>query len=109
MVCAWPHSRRSETFDVEVNSFRSAVDLFRSGPGVSRARHKYPALCKVTPIMLHGVVSPDKSPCRMTAVTLHGVVSPDTTPCRMAGVTLHGVVSPERRPGGPSKSARLRY
>ena len=32
--------------------------------------------CKVTPVMLHGVVG-DTTPCRMTRVTLHGFVSPD--------------------------------
>ena len=28
-------------------------------------------LCKVTPVILHGVVSPDTTPFRMTGVTLH--------------------------------------
>ena len=41
-----------------------------------------------------GAVS--KVMCKVTPVILHGVVSGDTTPYRMTGVTLHGVVSPER-------------
>jgi hypothetical protein len=42
------------------------VDLFEAG-----------RLCKFTPIILHGVVSPGTSLCRMTGVTLPGVVSPE--------------------------------
>ena len=31
--------------------------------------------CKVTPVILHGVVSPE---CKFTPVILHGVVSPES-------------------------------
>ena len=41
-------------------------DVYRSSPP-----------CKVTPVILHGVVSPE---CKATAVILHGVVSPDLWP-----------------------------
>ena len=34
-------------------------------------------LCKVTPVILHGVVTPDTAMCRMTGVTLHEAVSPE--------------------------------
>ena len=42
----------------------------RSPPGVWESGDTAP--CKVTPVILHGVVTPE-----MTGVTLHGVVSPE--------------------------------
>ena len=33
----------------------------------------------------------DISPCKVTPVILHGIVSGDTTPCRMTGVTLQSM------------------
>ena len=63
-------------------------------------------VCKVTPVILHGVVTPDttlnlrpqallgpvtrvKKKKKRRRVILHEVVTPDTTPYRMTGVTLH--------------------
>ena len=37
--------------------------------------------------------SGDTHPCKVTLVILHGVVSRYNTPCRLTGMTLHGVVS----------------
>ena len=48
-------------------------------------------MCKVTPVIPHGFVSPE---CEVTPEILHGVVSPE---CKLTPVILHGVVSPERQ------------
>ena len=57
----------------------------------------------VKDLRVKGQISCDTTPCKVTPVILHGVVCPDTTPCRMTGVALHGFVSPD----GLSGAARL--
>ena len=47
-------------------------------PRVKLLRSSYTGLCQVTPVILHGVVSPD-TPCRMTGVTFYTGVYPQTT------------------------------
>ena len=71
-------------------------------------------LCKVTPAILDGVVSPDTTPCRVTRVTLHTglqrVVSGDIYTGLYLGIQPRvgwpeWVVSPE---GASSRSASAR-
>jgi len=57
--------------------------------GAYEATRHLRKLCKVTPVILHGVVSPE---CKVTPVIVHEVVSPEGTPLDL----LHGPGSLER-------------
>ena len=66
-------------------------------------------MCKVTPVILHGVVSSgDTTPCRMTGVTLRGVVSPEGWGICGAREEGKGAREAPREPG-TIKTAKARF
>ena len=58
---------------------------------------RFGRLCKVSLIILHGVLFPE-TPCKMTGVTFHGVVSPED-------VKFHSLLGPV----DPSFRGRLEF